>query len=113
MLRLETTSGVLECAAEEDHRSYLRWHVNQGRTFGIAANTPEIREFLQKVLGRMEKESRVKHEGTYELVVETSEQSTEHPYLVTLSDRQRDVIVADRAATLEVCMTAVTGRLNF
>jgi hypothetical protein len=56
MIRLETSSGVLECAAEEEHCSYLRWQVVQGRTFGIAENTPEIREFLQKVLGRMEKE---------------------------------------------------------
>jgi hypothetical protein len=57
MIRLETTSGVLECASEEEHCSYLRWHVNQSRTFGIAENTPETREFLHKVLQRMEKEA--------------------------------------------------------
>jgi len=47
---------------------------------------------------------------TYELVVETSDHPTGHPYFVTLRDA-RGVIMAHRASSLEVCMEAVTGRV--
>jgi len=58
-IRLEGSNGggVLICAHEGEHGSYLRWNVGPGRMFGVAENTPETREFLRKVLERLESEA--------------------------------------------------------
>ena len=48
---------------------------------------------------------------TYQLIVEISGHPAEHPYLVTLPDEERGVIMEHRASNLQVCMTAVTERL--
>jgi hypothetical protein len=48
---------------------------------------------------------------TYELIVETSDHPAEPPYLVTLWDQSRGVIVAQRASSLEVCLAPVVGRV--
>jgi hypothetical protein len=47
----------------------------------------------------------------YELSVEISDHQGDRRYLVTLSDKQRGVILSHLASRLNVCMTAVTGRV--
>jgi hypothetical protein len=49
---------------------------------------------------------------TYKLIVETSSDYLGmHPYLVTLSDSKRGVIVEQNGKNLKTCMAAVVGRI--
>ncbi len=56
-IRGSVGGSVLICAHEGEHGSYLRWNVGPNRMFGTAENTPETRQFLRKVLERLEMEA--------------------------------------------------------
>lgn len=56
LLVICTDSPAAACVDGE--REYLRWHVGDGRMFGIVKNSRELRSWLRRALRRLESDAR-------------------------------------------------------